>query len=143
MNIFCILFQRITGHALPKEVLLYFSYDKTLDQTSRSVLYKNILQYVNPSTQVYQTYVREMEQFAMEQLFAGRMNSALAVIYEHMLYKDMIDEKTAAILPRVLCSSRVKCENSAMKYVIVRCRGAGGRRGIFTGKWRSLCAGSV
>lgn len=70
------------GHALPKEVLLYFSYDKTLDQTSRSVLYKNILQYVNPSTQVYQTYVREMEQFAMEQLFAGRMNSALAVIYE-------------------------------------------------------------
>lgn len=33
----------------------------------------------------------------------------------------MIDEKTAAILPRVLCSSRVKCENSAMKYVIVRC----------------------
>lgn len=114
------------GHALPKEVLLYFSYDKTLDQTSRSVLYKNILQYVNPSTQVYQTYVREMEQFAMEQLFAGRMNSALAVIYEHMLYKDMIDEKTAAILPRVLCSSRVKCENSAMKYVIVRCEELGG-----------------
>ena len=78
----------------------------------------------------------------MEQLFAGRMNSALAVIYEHMLYKDMIDEKTAAILPRVLCSSRVKCENSAMKYVIVRCEELGEKR-HFTGKWRSLCAGSV
>ena len=37
-----------------------------------------------------------------------------------------IDEKTAAILPRVLCSSRVKCENSAMKYVIVRCEELGG-----------------
>lgn len=55
-----------------------------------------------------------------------KVNSALAVIYEHMLYKDMIDEKTAAILPRVLCSSRVKCENSAMKYVIVRCEELGG-----------------
>ncbi len=109
------------GHALPKEVLLYFSYDKSLDQTSRSVLYKNILQYVNPSSDIYQTYVREMEQFAMEQLFAGRMNGALAVIYEHMLYKDMIDTKTASILPKVLCCSRVKCENSRMKYVVVRC----------------------
>ena len=28
--------------------------------------------------------------------------------------------------PRVLCSSRVKCENSAMKYVIVRCEELGG-----------------
>ncbi len=109
------------GHALPKEVLLYFSYDKSLDQTRRSILYKNILQYVNPSSEIYQTYVREMEQFAMEQLFAGRMNGDLAVIYEHMLYKDMIDEKTASILPKVLCCSRVKCENNRMKYVVVRC----------------------
>ena len=36
------------GHALPKEVLLYFSYDKSLDQANKSVLYKNILQYVKP-----------------------------------------------------------------------------------------------
>ena len=113
------------GHALPKEVLLYFSYDKSLDKGSRSILYKNILQFVNPSSEIYQAYVREMEQFAMEQLFAGRMNSCLAVIYEHMLYKDMIDTKTAAILPRVLCCSRVKCENSFMKYVIVRCEELG------------------
>ena len=34
------------GHALPKEVLLYFSYDKSLDKGSRSILYKNILQFV-------------------------------------------------------------------------------------------------
>ena len=109
------------GHALPKEVLLYFSYDKTLDQTSRSVLYKNILQYVNPSTELYQVYVREMEQFAMEQLLAGRMNGCLAVIYEHMIYTDMIDPRAAGILPKILCSSRVKCDDPRMKYVIVRC----------------------
>ena len=53
------------------------------DQANKSVLYKNILQYVNPSTELYQVYVREMEQFAMEQLLAGRMNGCLAVIYEH------------------------------------------------------------
>lgn len=109
------------GHALPKEVLLYFSYDKSLDQANKSVLYKNILQYVNPSTELYQVYVREMEQFAMEQLLAGRMNGCLAVIYEHMIYTDMIDPRAAGILPKILCSSRVKCDDPRMKYVIVRC----------------------
>ncbi len=38
----------------------------------------------------------------------------------------MIDEKTAAILPRVLCSSRVKCENSAHEIRDRPLRGAGG-----------------
>ena len=102
-------------------MLLYFSYDKSLDQANKSVLYKNILQNVNPSTELYQVYVREMEKFAMEQLLAGRMNGCLAVIYEHMIYTDMIDPRAAGILPKILCSSRVKCDDPRMKYVIVRC----------------------
>ena len=57
----------------------------------------------------------------MEQLLAGRMNGCLAVIYEHMIYTDMIDPRAAGILPKILCSSRVKCDDPRMKYVIVRC----------------------
>ena len=105
------------------------------------MLYKNILQYVNPSTELYQVYVREMEQFAMEQLLAGRMNGCLAVIYEHMIYTDMIDPRAAGILPKILCSSRVKCDDPRMKYVIVRCEGIKRGRGIFIRTWGSLCSG--
>ena len=66
----------------------------------------------------------------------------MAVIYEHMLYKDMIDEKTAGdSSQRSLCSSRVKCENSAMKYVIVRCEELGGEEAFLLETWGSLCAG--
>ena len=46
------------GHLLPKEVLLYFSYDKDLDSRSRSVLYQNILRYMNPSSELYGTYLQ-------------------------------------------------------------------------------------
>ena len=53
------------GHLLPKEVLLYFSYDKDLNRHSRQVLYRNILEYMNPSAELYQSYTRHMEQFAM------------------------------------------------------------------------------
>lgn len=108
------------GRLLPKEVLLYFSYDKTLNREDRCVLYRNILLYMNPSSELYQTYTREMEQFAMEQLFASRIDSHLAVIYEHMIYRDMIDERAARVLPSILCSRRVICEDPRMKYVIVR-----------------------
>ena len=108
------------GHLLPKEVLLYFSYDKDLDRHSRQVLYRNILEYMNPSAELYQNYTRHMEQFAMEQLFQSRINRSLAVIYEHMIYKDMIDSRVARVLPGILKSCRIRCGDSRMKYVIVR-----------------------
>ena len=108
------------GHLLPKEVLLYFSYDKDLDRHSRQVLYRNILEYMNPSAELYQNYTRHMEQFAMEQLFQSRISRSLAVIYEHMIYKDMIDSRVARVLPGILKSCRIRCGDSRMKYVIVR-----------------------
>jgi len=108
------------GHLLPKEVLLYFSYDKDLDRHSRQMLYRNILEYMNPSAELYQNYTRHMEQFAMEQLFQSRINRSLAVIYEHMIYKDMIDSRVARVLPGILKSCRIRCGDSRMKYVIVR-----------------------
>ena len=47
------------GHLLPREVLLYFSYEKDLDEHSRKVLYKNILLYMNPSLEdVYKRQAR-------------------------------------------------------------------------------------
>ena len=108
------------GHLLPREVLLYFSYDKDLDRHSRQVLYRNILEYMNPSAELYQNYTRHMEQFAMEQLFQSRISRSLAVIYEHMIYKDMIDSRVARVLPGILKSCRIRCGDSRMKYVIVR-----------------------
>ena len=101
-------------------MLLYFSYDKDLNRHSRQVLYRNILEYMNPSAELYQSYTRHMEQFAMEQLFQSRINRSLAVIYEHMIYKDMIDSRVARVLPGILKSCRIRCGDSRMKYVIVR-----------------------
>ena len=77
---------------LPKQVLLYFSYEHShMDRRSRSVLYANVLTYLKPGDRLYKAYEREMEKFAMEQLFEGRIDRFLAVIYRHMIYRDIID----------------------------------------------------
>lgn len=105
---------------MPKQVLLYFSYEHSqLDRHSRSVLYKNVLNYLEPDSGLYRTYEREMEKFAMEQMFQSRINSRLAVIYKHMIYRDIIDSQVARVLPGLLRSNLIVCEDRSMKYVVV------------------------
>ena len=106
-------------HLMPREVLLYFSYARDLDETAKSRLYRNILLYLKQDSPLYQAYERDMEQFTVEQVFQSRINSRLAVLYEHMLYRDMIDIPLARLLPAVLKAYRIECRNPNMKYVVV------------------------
>ncbi len=106
-------------YLLPKEILLYFSYEKNMDDYSRSVLYMNILKYMSPESPLYKQYERDIEKFTMEQLLRSRVNRRLVVLYQHMIYKEMIDERVAKVLPSILKSYRVRLKNPNMKYVIV------------------------
>lgn len=105
---------------LPREVLLYFSYGRDLDDAHKAVLYQNIVQYLNPASKLYQDYERDIEQFAMEQLFLSRVDSAMAVIYSQMIFKEMIDDRVAQVLPSMLRTCRISCKNRQMRCVIVR-----------------------
>lgn len=106
-------------YLLPKEVLLYFSYEKEMDDDSRSLLYMNILKYMKPEAALYKQYERDIERFTMEQLLQSRINRRLVVLYQHMIYREMIDEKVARVLPAVLKSYRVRLKNPNMRYVVV------------------------
>ena len=107
------------AYLLPREVLLYFSYEKSMDDNSRAALYVNIIRYMNPEAELYKKYERDMEQFMMAQLLKSRINSKVAVLYQHMLYKEMIDEKVAKVLPSVLRSCRIQIDNPSIRYVVV------------------------
>lgn len=107
-------------YLLPKEVLLYFSYQKDLDDETRSLLYMNILRYMKPESALYQQYERDIEKFTMDQLLQSRINRRLVVLYQRMIYREMIDDKVARVLPAILRSYRVRLKNANMKYVIVR-----------------------
>lgn len=104
---------------LPRELLLYFSYDHELDRHSKSVLYKNILIYMKVEDPLYKDYERKIGAYATEQIFEARINSRLAVIYERMIYKDMIDLPVAKVLPGILKSYRISCRNRDMRYVVI------------------------
>ncbi len=106
-------------YLLPREVLLYFSYGKSLDDDNRALLYMNILRFMKQDTPLYQQYEKEIREFTMDQLLRGKVNRRTLVLYEHILYPEMIDRKVARVLPTVLNSYRIRVKNPNMKYVIV------------------------
>lgn len=105
--------------AIPKQVLMYFSYEHDLERGSREILYENIVRYVSEESTVYQEYERPISQFAVEQALQSRISSRLAVIYDEMIYADMIDPALAKALPALLRSYRISCSNRQMKYVVL------------------------
>lgn len=104
---------------IPKEVLLYFSYDNELDRKSRTVLYSNIIQYMNPESSIYKEYQKEMGRFAVEQVLKSHIDRRLAVIYDAMIYEGMVDVPVAKVLPAILKSYRISVANSKMRHVVV------------------------
>ena len=51
--------------------------------------------------------------------FEGRIDRFLAVIYRHMIYRDIIDAQVARVLPGILRANRICCQDASMKYVVV------------------------
>lgn len=107
--------------AIPKQALMYFSYGHEMEQSSREALYENIIRYVSAESPLYQEYEREISRFAVEELLKSRINRRLAVIYEEMIYPDMVDSAIARVLPTVLRTYRIVCGNPQMRYVAVCC----------------------
>jgi len=104
---------------LPQEIYLYFSYTNTLDECSKAVLFDNVLACFVPGTQIYDSFVRQMEEFAREQVFSGRMNQRLARIYEKMIPAGMLDEKLASKIARLLYCVQITSDDPSWDQVIL------------------------
>ena len=105
--------------ALPRILLLYFSYNNTLDYRTQAALYLNVLTYMREDTEIFRAYENQIEAFAVDQLFRCHMNRDLAKIYSRMILPEMVDERIAKVLPRLLYAREIRCADPAMCQVIV------------------------
>ncbi len=104
---------------LPRILLLYFSYNHTLDYRTQAALYLNVLTYMQEDEEIYRAYEEQIETFAVEQLFQSHMNRDLAQIYSRMLYPEMIDEKIAKVLPKLLYAREIVCDSPDMRQAVI------------------------
>ena len=105
---------------IPKTALIYFNYQNNLGYEYTAYLYRYILEHGDRMPDVLDNYRIRMEQFVLEQIMREHIDSNLAVLYQHILTPEMINEHNAGALSRLLFACRVKVLDCKMRKVMVR-----------------------
>ncbi len=104
---------------LPRMVLMYFSYNHALNRRAQEALYANVLTYCRDDESLMEAYREQIEAFALDQMFQGVMDDRLGEIYRYAIYPEMVDEKTARVLPRLLMAKRIACDNPQISQLVL------------------------
>lgn len=104
---------------LPKAVLLYFSYQNSLDYARCAYLYDYILQHQDRLGDIYEANRQRMEQFTAVQLQRGRMDRHLANLYNSLLRPGMVDEQSCRPFSRLLFAHMIQVEDDRLRKVYV------------------------
>lgn len=104
---------------IPKVVLLYFSYQSSLDYERLAYLYDYVLRNEGRMKDILDAYRMRMEQFCMEQVARAHINRHLADIYNRLLKPEMITEQTCGPLSRLLFAHMIQVEDERIKKVFV------------------------
>ena len=105
--------------ALPKPVLLYFSYQNDLDYAHSAYLYRYVVEHRDEYGELYAAYYQQMEGFVLEQIQKGRMNRDLAYLYRELLTDAMIGEQTAEQLSRMIFAQEIRLSHPGIRSVVV------------------------
>lgn len=88
--------------AIPKMVLMYFSFDSSLDVLHNSFLYAYIYRNKALYPELYESYREQLERFVVFQLLKKRNNRWLSYLYKNMITESMITEEVSEGLLTVL-----------------------------------------
>ncbi|MDO4343255.1 MAG: DUF5717 family protein [Eubacteriales bacterium] len=111
--------QDLNVRELPQTVRMYFSYNNTLDYEKKAAVYANIIRNRQKNPETYDAYRASMELFMEEQLQAGHINEDLALLYEALLTRMVMDARMAKGLAKALYTYEVICKNPQIRHVIV------------------------
>lgn len=105
---------------IPKLITMYFQYHSNLAYQQQAMLYRAVITNKQSMKQVFQNYQKSMEEFALEQMRAGRIDPNLAVIYREFLTPAVINQESAEWLAKVIFACQVTCKEEKAVRIIVR-----------------------
>ena len=104
---------------LPKELMLYFSYNHNMDYRNKAYLYSNIMRYKNDIGNLYEKYEPYIGQFVQEQVAMRHVNEDLMYLYENN-FESILDKKECCdVFEELLFTNVVTCKRKDIKRVIV------------------------
>lgn len=124
--------------SLPKQVLLYFSYQNNMDHARCAYMYRYLLEHKEEYIELYADYRQQMEHFVSEQIQRGRMSRDLAVLYRELLTDEMIEEKTAQQLSSMIFAHELRLACPGIRSVVV-CQPGNRMETIYPVNGQSAC----
>lgn len=104
---------------MPKIVYMYFVYNGDALGSSQAFLYSNVIRNKRRIPNIYNRYVKIMEEYLVDQLFHGNMNRHLAVIYSDMIKSSVVNADIAKNLPDIVMTYEIICEDDNMKEAVI------------------------
>ena len=104
---------------LPEQVLLYFLYHDTLTSSQKVFLYKNIICYGDPNSEIYGKYRDKIEQYTVDSLLKRKIGTEYAYLYEHVLYPQIFTKEMAEAMADLMFLRKITCTDVRIKEVTV------------------------
>lgn len=105
--------------ALPKMVLMYFSYQSDLSYEITAYLYAYVHKHQEEMEDIYGNYIPAIEHFVIDQIRHGRINRDLAYLYRNFVVQSMIDEELAKAMLPLLFMKEISVDYSLIKQVVL------------------------
>lgn len=107
------------AEVLPKTLLMYFSYDHTLDYRRKAFLYANVWKHREDIGELFFEYEPAVRIFVKEQVILRHVSDALVYLYRQLSDELLKDAETAAALEELVFVYRLTCENKHIRQVVV------------------------
>ena len=115
---------------LPEQVLLYFLYHDTLTATQKVYLYRNIICYGDPKSEIYGRYIEKIEKYTVDSLLKRKISPEYAYLYQHLLYPQIFTKEMAEAMADLMFLRKITCTDTRIKEVEVSYEQFGGQKRI-------------
>lgn len=109
----------VREHEIHKKVLMYFSYQCMLSGEHTAYLYRYVVKNRERIGELYEVYYPQITRFLVKQLYAGRISSDLAYLYQEILMKEMVTPDNIQQFATLLFVNKVTVEDPSIVKVVV------------------------
>lgn len=102
-----------------KKALMYFSYQCTLSVEHTAYIYHYVFKNRDKLGELYDTYQPQIARFLVKQLYAEKINSNLAYLYQEILMKEMVTPDNIQQFATLLFVNRITVNSSKITNVVV------------------------
>ena len=107
------------GEAFPKNLLLYFQLENTLNSAQKAALYANIIRFWKEDSEIFRRYREQIESFMLDELIRRHLSEDLAVIYDQFLVEELLTIDFAEALADIMFLRKIQCQDRRIRQVQV------------------------